>query len=430
MALIVAAVLLGGGGVRYGFANLLVQLCALTILAFHRQSFCEFWQKAPLAIRLLVGASLLLPALQLVPLPQDLLRIVPSREDVIEALVAAGSNQWFPVSVDPARTLVALIGLIVPVAILTIGWRLPTEDLVTLGWTIVALGMVSLVLGSIQVLSSGQYGLFFPENPMPGVLFGTFANRNSAGIFMVSAAALCGLLPSPSNRPAFAFARATMVALLLVAVLLTQSRSAIVLAAVLVAVLFAKALGKLRKEKGMRTIALFATAFTLAASIATIGLVSSQTPGKLTGVVERFEARSDARAYIWDDASYAAKRYWPVGTGMGTFDEVFQANESLEHLSQRRAGRAHNDYLEIAIEAGLPGLMIIVGWAIFLGWASWRVRRSQWRWTAWAGSAILLAIAAQSVTDYPLRNQAMLAVASLAVLMLGRLGLTTREVDE
>jgi O-antigen ligase len=91
-------------------------------------------------------------------------------------------------------------------------------------------------------------------------------------------------------------------------------------------------------------------------------------------------------------------------------------------MTKRRAGRAHSDYLELAIEAGLPGLLIVTAWLAFLAWLAWRVRLSRLRWFAWANAAFLLVIALQSITDYPLRNQALLAVAGFALLGLARVG--------
>jgi O-antigen ligase len=145
-----------------------------------------------------------------------------------------------------------------------------------------------------------------------------------------------------------------------------------------------------------------------------------EAPGPIDEALERFEAQDDPRRYIWDDASYSARRYWPMGAGMGTFDEVFQVDESLENLSYRTAGRAHNDYLELAIEAGIPGLALAGLWLALIGWLSWRARLSSQRWMAWAGSSFLLAIALQSITDYPLRNQTILAFAAFALLLLAR----------
>lgn len=107
---------------------------------------------------------------------------------------------------------------------------------------------------------------------------------------------------------------------------------------------------------------------------------------------------------------------------MGTFDEVFQIDESLENITPRRAGRAHNDYLEIAVEAGVVGLAVVALWAIWAAFASWRAASTPQRWPALAGTGILMAVALQSLLDYPLRNQAMLCIAALAVALLTRAG--------
>ena len=165
--------------------------------------------------------------------------------------------------------------------------------------------------------------------------------------------------------------------------------------------------------------------------IAIVGALIATSPGRVGMAFDRFgEVTEDARAYIWDDASYSASRYFPVGSGMGTFDDVFQLDESLENMTPKRAGRAHNDYLEVAIEAGLPGILLIAGWLALLAWLSWCARHSRDRWIAWSGAAVLLAIALQSITDYPLRNHAMLALAGFAFVVLvrfGSVGVETRE---
>jgi O-antigen ligase len=157
--------------------------------------------------------------------------------------------------------------------------------------------------------------------------------------------------------------------------------------------------------------------------VAVLGALVAFSPGRFADTLDRFGGdREDARVYIWEDGAYAADRYWPLGSGTGTFDEVFQIDESLENMSVRRAGRAHNDYLEVAIEAGVPGLVLIAGWLALLLWLSWRARNSHDRWIAWSGAVILLVIALQSITDYPLRNLSMLTFASFGLLILARFG--------
>ncbi len=423
-ALLVVAFVFGGGGVRYGLANLLVQITALGILAFHRDAFLTFWKNSPLPLRILTALSLLLPALFLIPLPQAVWGGLPGRDLVAQSLEAIGSGGWRPASVDPARTLVALTGLIVPLTVLAVGWTIPRRHLMTVGWLIVALGLACFALGVLQVLSGGNSAVIFAERGPTGLLYGTFANRNSTGVFLVGALTLAALLPLPLARPhpAGLPVRLGICALLLLAVVLTRSRTAFVLAAIPIALGLARAFWAWRGAQsgggsGRGSLAVFAG---IALAVIAIGSVVAIAPGRIGETIERFEATDDARVYIWEDAAYSADRFWPVGAGMGTFDEVFQVDESLEFLTKRRAGRAHNDYLELAIEAGIPGLGIAAGWLLLVGWLSWKAGRSQFRWPAWGCGALLLAVALQSITDYPLRNQTMLAVAAFALLLLAR----------
>jgi len=423
-ALLIVAFAFGGGGVRYGLANLLVQLVAVAILAFHREAFLSFWKRSPLVLRILTAASILVPTLHLIPLPEGVWSDLPGRDLVAQALGIIDSGGWRPASVDPARTLVALTGLIVPLVILTVGWNIPRRHLMTVGWVVVALGMGCFALGILQVLSGGTSAVLYAERGPTGLLYGTFANRNSTGLFLVAALTLAALLPQPLARPhpASLPVRLGICALLLLAVVLTRSRTAFVLAAIPIAMGLARAFWAwrgARSKPGSRgaSVAVFGG---IALCVIAIGSVVALAPGRVGDTLERFEATDDARVYIWEDAAYSAERYWPMGAGMGTFDEVFQVDESLEFLTKRRAGRAHNDYIELAIEAGIPGLAVAFGWLLLVGWLSWKAGRSQFRWPAWGCGAVLLAVALQSITDYPLRNQTMLAVAAFALLLLAR----------
>lgn len=418
-ALLITALVLGGGGVAYGLSNLVVQLLALALLALYREHFFAFWRGAPLCLRALAAATISVPVAGLVTLPPTVWTGLPGRELAVEALELVGGAGWRPFSLDPGRTLVAVLGLIVPLTVLALAWHVPRRDLVRLGWLVVALGFANFLIGVPQVLSNGSWGLLYPENPMPGVLFGSFANRNSTGLFLVACAILLALLPPLRPLPGIAWLKTAGGTVLAVGVVLTGSRSAMALGA---AALLAGLLGWLLSREWAalrpRTLVLGT------AAVAAMGLTAiAVLPGSRAEVsLNRFARSNDARAFIWEDAVFSARRYWPLGAGMGTFDEVFQADESLENLTERRAGRAHNDYLEVAVEAGLPGLLVIAGWLALIGWHSFAARHRSERRIAWAGSAVLLAIALQSLVDYPLRNQALLAVAALALALLVRFG--------
>lgn len=420
-ALLIAICLIGGGGVAYGLPNLLVQLTALIILALNGQPVARFVKAAPLPLVGLTIATLALPLIQLVPLPQSLFGSLPGRDLAMEAFRAANYTGWSSFSLDHARTLVAFAGLIAPVTLLVTGFAIPARQLGSLSLIVIAAGLVNVALGVVQVLGSSGLSTFYPELAMPDVLFGTFANRNSTGLFLVCCLVLLATLP-PARPASMAWlAKAAAAVLLATGVVLTQSRTSIVLMAiptVLAIVVFV--LRKVRDRAGGTSQTNKALQAMLAATAIAIVALPLAGGSRIETSLARFEKADEQRPKMWEDARFAAQRYWPVGAGMGTFDEVFQVDETLEYVSPRRAGRAHNDYIEIAVEAGAVGLGLCALWALWVLWASWRAIATPARWQALSGTGILLAIALQSTLDYPLRNQTMLGVAALAILLLAR----------
>jgi len=425
---LLVAFIAGGGGSRFALANLAVQLTAFVAIALHRDSFIAFWRESPLALRGLIIAALLLPLLQIVPLPPAVWSALPGRALVTRSLELTGGSSWMPLSLDPLRTLLALSALITPLAVLIAGWSIPRDRLILIGWATVGLGVLTALFGLVQLGDGTSDTTLFGARDPGELLLGTFANRNSTGLWLGFAVGLAALLPAPRPHPAVLLTRLAVCVLLVVAIILTQSRTALVLAFVPLAIGAMRALWWALKQSGQRVqtgsragrpFLLAVGALALAATV-TATLVFA-APGRLSDTLERFEATDNPRRFIWDDASYSVDRYWPAGSGMGTFDEVFQVDEALENLTARRAGRAHNDYIELAIEAGPFGLLLAAMWLVLIGWLSWRARRSSLRWAAWAGSSFLLTIALQSITDYPLRNQTMLAFAGFALLLLTRI---------
>lgn len=435
IAVLLVAFAFGGGGSRQGLANLLVQLTAIAVLVPHRAALAQFWREAPAALRLLIMLSLLLPLLQIVPLPPAIWTALPGRDLVARSLeMTGGEAEWMAFSANPLRTALAVLALITPLAVLIIGWSLPRDRLVTIGWIAAALGLVTTLIGVAQLGATNDSATLFGSRSPGSVLLGTFANRNSTGLLLGFSLALAALLPAPRPHPVVPIARVALCGLLLLTIILTKSRTGIALAVLPLGLAALKALWWALRErravaggpaKGPLAIVMGGLALLAFAGTALVVVA----PGPIGEALERFEAKDDPRRYIWDDAGYSASRYWPAGAGIGTFDEVFQVDESLENLTKRTAGRAHNDYLELAIEAGLPGLALAGLWIVLIGWLSWRARHSSQRWVAWAGSSFLLAIALQSITDYPLRNQTILAFAGFALVLLGRIATDQRRAQ-
>jgi O-antigen ligase len=420
--LLALAVILGGGGAAYALRNLAIQLFALALLAWHSDRVAHFCRQAPLALRLLVLATLALPLLQLVPLPQDLWQGLPGREPAAEALRLAGYGEsvWSPASLDRARTLVAFIGLIAPATIVVLGAGMTRRQLARLGWTLVACAVLALIWGGVQLASANTMGLLYPVTPKPDVLYATFANRNSTGLLFVCGSLLVlGL--ARLDHPLTMIAGGVSLILLLLGVALTQSRSSIVLLAMPVLVLLLRLVADAIRTRGFRRFTLTPRGLMMGG----IGLalvaglaVAAVSGGRISESLARFDDGAADRPEMWEDGLYAAGQYWPVGAGMGTFDEVFQLHESLEHISPRRAGRAHNDYIELAIESGVAGLIIVAAWLAWALVATFGHMRTTPYWPGIASGFAVCCIALQSLLDYPLRNQSLLCLAGLLVVFL------------
>lgn len=411
LILICVAVILGGGGVRYGLMNATVQVTALGFLALAPVSIASFWKNAPFGLRILLILTVILPAVQLIPLPPGIWQAFPGRYLVSETLSLVGQpDQWMPLSLDPGRTLVAVVGLIAPAitAILSPYGRRSRYD--ALCRCIAALGIMTVVIGAIQLASARQAMNWFAGGN-PHQLYGTFANHNSTGLFLVIA--LCAAL---GTRIGAGFlGRATKIAtcLLLVAgVVLTQSRSSMALMIVPATqcILLAVHRHSAWKMPPLKT---------MASALILLGIIAGMaiSNGRINQSFQRFDDLHDARIMIWQDSIVAIGRYWPVGSGVGTFDEVFQLDESLENTGRHKAGRAHNDFLELILESGLPGAALALSWIIYLAKLSWRLLLQRDTRIS-APIFILISIFAQSLIDYPLRNQAILCIAAAMISLI------------
>jgi len=140
----------------------------------------------------------------------------------------------------------------------------------------------------------------------------------------------------------------------------------------------------------------------------------------LQAVVRRFDMTRDARIDLWSDSLYAIGQYWPFGSGMGTFVPAFVAAERLEAVDPTMPNRAHNDFLELALESGAFGAVILLLAIALLAVMAVRAWRTcpQDRSQVIFGVTTLIIVAAHSVVDYPLRSMALACIAALGAGML------------
>ena len=97
---------------------------------------------------------------------------------------------------------------------------------------------------------------------------------------------------------------------------------------------------------------------------------------------------------------------WLVGTGFGSFDAIYRTYEPTSLLMAAYVNHAHNDWVQIVLEGGLPAVVIL---GVFLIWLFKSVALTAIgsssgveRCVFWAACVVI--IAASSLVDYPLRT--------------------------
>lgn len=144
-------------------------------------------------------------------------------------------------------------------------------------------------------------------------------------------------------------------------------------------------------------------------------LISGPLQWNLAGGV----GSKQSRHAIWESTASAVAGTFPVGTGLGSFQQVYPLYEEPATVDNTYINHAHNDYLELLLEAGLLGALLLL---LFLLWWVAQVLKV-WRspLSSHYGRAATIAsaaILAHSIVDYPLRTAAISAVfaGSLAIM--------------
>jgi O-antigen ligase len=420
--LLCAALAFGGAGSYYPRLELLLELAALGTLAYFALTRRN-WpaDKLTLFAFALGAGALIFPLAQLIPLPPGLWQKLPGRQFVVDLDALLGwQGKWRPLSLDPGATLRSALILLPPVAML-VGVRfLNTQERHRLMQVVVGFALLSALLGSIQLATGGKLTPF-PSAHL-GYPVGLFVNRNHQAAFLLLALpilAALGALRAPVKRGVGPPLMITVAfCLMLSAVIIaTSSRMG---SALLVLSLGACVFLLFSSERLRR----FAAPALIAASIFAVLLFESGPFSKLLG---RLSALNDGRFGYWQDLGYVFDKYGFFGTGFGTFVPVQQSMESLTHVSQTYLNHAHNDYLEVALEGGLPAIALMFLFAAFLLLAAKGLLANNVsphrRLLSSAVCCGILCVLLFSLVDYPLR---MPALSTAFALLCGSLLPTPR----
>ena len=380
------------------------------------------WRRVePIAI--LLGLSILLVALQLVPLPPSIWTALPGRELFIQAAEVSGQPQpWRPLSISPSATVNALGSLVVPVAVLVFGAQLSRDQ----HWRIAAVLLALVFAGSLLALlqfSGARFGNPF-INYQTGSVSGNFANRNHFALFVGLGCLMVPVWALRGERTA-RWKAAVAIGLLpffLLVTLATGSRAGIILAGLGIASGLFLVRTEARRE--LATLPRWGSATIIAGALIGItgAIVLSIKFGRAVGITRTLdlEAAQDLRSQALPYVIEALSRYFPMGAGFGTFDPAYRIGEPDQLLQPLYFNHAHNDWLEVVLEGGIAGAALVIAALIWLILTTIKVFRRSGRGgllARTAGIAALLIMLA-SVPDYPLRTPMIMAVLVMAGLWL------------
>lgn len=361
------------------------------------------WNGLPLTARIAVLLPALVPLAQLIPLPPEIWQTLPGQGLRIEALKLVGADgSWQPLSLSPVATLYTALVAVIFASLAFLSYSLPRQQVeyllrFMLGWTV-----VGMLIGFAQVASQGAAFKFY-RIAHDGALIGFFANKNHMGSLIAASVPLSFYLLRNHRKLAYFY-----LLLCMPAVIATNSRAGFGLF-VLSTIATLAVFGRLKRK--------YAIYGGLALLVAAAIVLGSNQIGIF---FDRFnEVGSDDRWSYLTDSMPILQAYAGLGAGFGSFSTLHAINEPVTALSNIYLNHVHNDYVELMIEAGVPGVLALLLFAFVIARAAamaWKQRQDAGRGVACA--IVIGVFAAHSLMDYPLRR---LSIVLLFAIVVGTL---------
>jgi O-antigen ligase len=331
----------------------------------------ELWSTLSAPLRWGLAILVVIALLQLIPVPAAVWAKLPGHEAYARVLEIAGASGMRAMSVHPAATEYSLLALIPTVAVFIAVGQLGRRQLRTLVLVFVGVALAEAVLGILQT-GAGRGSWLQLGNPFGGSgATGTYVNRNHFGGLMAMALPVLVAIWASETLPARdaqgqilrghprhadarlarRFAWSLAVALVLAALLFSRSRAAIgfglaAFGATTVLLVWSSATVPVRVALG---------------AVAAVALLLAAYAG-LTPIVERFAPDDlslgyEGRLRLASTAIKAGLDFLPLGSGLGTFGDVFQRYQGEGLVGY--IDHAHNDYAEAFLELGVAGVAVV-----------------------------------------------------------------------
>lgn len=435
LSFFLSVVFLTGGSSRHDAQSTLVLnplsiiICSFALYNINLEQISRYRTVFVVIVGLIV-----LTILHIIPLPSALWQMLPNRDLIvlIDDLLKF-SEQWRPLTITPMNGVYSLFSLFTPLAIYLLAVQIQREELQKLLPLILILCASSGLLGVLQIVGDPNGPFYLYRITNNGSAVGLFANRNHSAlllVIMIPMLALYASLQAPKKTTAktrtLLAVAAALVAIPLI--LVTGSRSGLLLLVIafLGSALLYRPEAELRKgnnhsqNRRRRFVAVAVSATT----IVMLGFVTYML-SRAEAVERLFSGVSgvDSRGGFWLVIVDLAWKYFPFGSGAGSFVEAYLIAEPNELLDPTYLNHAHNDWIELVMTMGLPGVGLLIYWIVayirngYIVWRGLDTRMSAVLFGRMATIAMAL-IALASFSDYPLRTPIFMAVATLLAMWI------------
>lgn len=426
--IVVLALVLGGGTQQGLWSDAVVQLAAVGLLAVLAVRAIETG-RLPTALwpGIIALAIVLLPLVQLIPLPPSLWTLLPGRAPFAATFhTAAIPLPWLPISLDPAATWRTTVSLLPPLAVFLATVNVGFAARRSMSLVLIGFGVASVLLGLAQLAQGPSSPLrFFPITNVEASV-GFFANRNHYAALLyslvpMSAAWLVGFYETGRRQRVFgSIVGALVYVTLILGIGMSLSRAGVALAAL--ATFGGLLIASVRSRH--HRLARGALALVLGASFLGVLLVVQFASFDLFDRLDQ-GVLSDLRFPIAEITIAAARPFQPFGSGLGTFEAVYRMAEVPDALLASYINHAHSDWLELWLEGGwavIAMLFAFLVWALTAGVRVWMADVSHGtlvdRALAWAATVTITLLALHSAIDYPLRTTAIMVVFAYCCALL------------
>jgi O-antigen ligase len=416
------ACLILGGSAQGIWQNMFLQLLGLAIIAWAAMDRGE--EPVPKAAKQLIVlaiAAVAVVAIQLVPLPPDFWVHLGPRQRLAQDFGMLGMRvPAEPLSLTPAATLDTLLKVIPPLALFCAMVRLKAYRPQWLAVALILGTVAGIALGAIQVATSGAGASpwYLYDETSVGRGVGFFANRDHMATLLIVTIPFIGAIVAVGKRTtmqrysAIIAALSGVMILLLIGLALNGSLAGYGLVLPVVA---ASALIIIPRGSRLRLWIVAAAVLLLVGSTALVETAPIDA-GTLGG---HASSAVDSRSELLSTTLRATRDFMPWGSGFGSFQSVYPLYESPRQVTDVYVVHAHNEYVEIALELGLPGILLLL---LFFAWwiaAVHRVWRSpEARPFVRAASIASAAILVHSIVDFPLRTAAIAGCFAIALALL------------